>query len=207
MTESVRNFEHKLETFTGAPYVVTTDCCTHAIELCFRLLQIKTCRFSAHTYISVPMTMKLLGVDYEFSMTPWRDEYQFLGTPVWDSARCLKPNMYRRGQYQCLSFGHTKPLDNVRGGAILLDNEEHYKQLKSMSYDGRDSSYSKMKDQKVFNEMKKLGGNRKLTIWAGDNHGVSGKMILGADNGTTQCSSDRCDKESDFMTWLFSQSR
>ena len=152
MTESVRNFEQELATFTGAPYVVTTDCCTHAIELCFRLLQIKTCRFSAHTYISVPMTMKLLGVDYEFSMTPWRDEYQFLGTPVWDSARCLKPNMYRRGQYQCLSFGHTKPLDNVRGGAILLDNEEHYKQLKSMSYDGRDSSYSKMKDQKVFKQ-------------------------------------------------------
>jgi dTDP-4-amino-4,6-dideoxygalactose transaminase len=152
MTESVRNFEHKLATFTGAPYVVPTDCCTHAIELCFRLLQIKTCRFSAHTYISVPMTMKLLGVNYEFSMTPWRDEYQFLGTPVWDSARCLKPDMYRKGQYQCLSFGHTKPLDNVRGGAILLDNEEHYKQLKSMSYDGRDSSYSKMKDQKVFKQ-------------------------------------------------------
>ena len=152
MTESVRNFEQELATFTSAPYVVTTDCCTHAIELCFRLLQIKTCRFSAHTYISVPMTMRLLGVDYEFSMTPWRDEYQFLGTPVWDSARCLKPNMYRRGQYQCLSFGHTKPLDNVRGGAILLDNEEHYKQLKSMSYDGRDSSYNNMKDQKVFKQ-------------------------------------------------------
>ena len=152
MTESVRKFEQELATFTGAPYVVTTDCCTHAIELCFRLLQIKTCRFSAHTYISVPMTMKLLGVDYEFSMTPWRDEYQFLGTPVWDSARCLKPNMYRSRQYQCLSFGHTKPLDNVRGGAILLDNEEHYKQLKSMSYDGRDSSYNNMKDQKVFKQ-------------------------------------------------------
>ena len=152
MTESVRKFEQELATFTGAPYVVTTDCCTHAIELCFRLLQIKTCRFSAHTYISVPMTMKLLGVEYEFSMTPWRDEYQFLGTPVWDSARCLKPDMYRRRQYQCLSFGHTKPLDNVRGGAILLDNEEHYKQLKSMSYDGRDSSYNNMKDQKVFKQ-------------------------------------------------------
>ena len=43
-------------------------------------------------------------------------------------------------------------MKNVRGGAILLDNEEHYKQLKSMSYDGRDSSYSKMKDQKVFKQ-------------------------------------------------------
>ena len=152
MTESVRKFEQKLATFTGAPYVVTTDCCTHAIELCFRLLQIKTCRFSAHTYISVPMTMKLLGVEYELSTTPWKDEYQFLGTPVWDSARCLKPNMYREKQYQCLSFGHSKPLDNVRGGAILLDDKEHYEQLKMMSYDGRDQSYNNWTDQKVYRQ-------------------------------------------------------
>lgn len=150
MTGSVETFEKKLAEFTGAPYVVTTDCCTHAIELCFRLLDIKTCRFPAHTYISIPMTMKLLGVQYELSSTPWKDEYQFLGTPVWDSARCLKPGMYRRGQYQCLSFGPGKPLDNVRGGAILLDNEEQYMQLKMMSHDGRDLSYKYWNDQKVF---------------------------------------------------------
>ena len=152
MTKSVEVFESRLSKFTGAPYVVTTDCCTHAIELCFRLLDIRTCRFSANTYISVPMTMKMLGVEYELSATPWQDEYQFLGTPVWDSARCLKPNMYRKRQYQCLSFGFSKPLDNVRGGAILLDNEEHYKQLKMMSYDGRDLSYDNWIDQKVFNQ-------------------------------------------------------
>jgi len=152
MTKSVEVFESRLSEFTGAPYVVTTDCCTHAIELCFRLLDIRTCRFSANTYISVPMTMKMLGVEYELSATPWQDEYQFLGTPVWDSARCLKPNMYRKRQYQCLSFGFSKPLDNVRGGAILLDNEEHYKQLKMMSYDGRDLSYDNWIDQKVFSQ-------------------------------------------------------
>ena len=152
MTESVRKFEQELATFTGAPYVVTTDCCTHAIELCFRLLEIKTCRFSAFTYISVPMTMELLGVEYELSSTNWHEEYQFLGTPVWDSARCLKPDMYRQRQYQCLSFGHSKPLDNVRGGAILLDNEEHYKQLKMMSYDGRDLSHDNWIDQKVYKQ-------------------------------------------------------
>ncbi len=152
MTGSVETFENKLGELTGAPYVVTTDCCTHAIELCFRLLEIKTCRFSAHTYISVPMTMALLGVDYELSSTPWKDEYQFLGTAVWDSARCLKPKMYRERQYQCLSFGPGKPLDNVRGGAILLDNEEHYKQLKIMSYDGRDPSYDRWAEQKIFTQ-------------------------------------------------------
>ena len=152
MTESVKQFEKKLSEFTGAPYVVTTDCCTHAIELCFRLLQIKTCKFSAYTYISVPMTMSLLNVDYELSDTEWHGEYQFLGTPVWDSARCLTPAMYRPGQYQCLSFGHGKPLDNVRGGAILLDNEEHYKQLKMMSYDGRDLAYDNWAEQKTYTQ-------------------------------------------------------
>ena len=150
MTGSVETFENKLAEFTGAPYVVTTDCCTHAIELCFRLLGIKTCRFSTYTYISIPMTMKLLNVQYELSSTPWKDEYQFLGTPVWDSARCLKPGMYRKEQYQCLSFGPGKPLDNVRGGAILLDNKEQYMQLKMMSHDGRDLSYKYWNDQKVF---------------------------------------------------------
>lgn len=150
--EAVKTFEKRLSEFTGAPYVVTTDCCTHAIELCFRLLQIKSCRFSTYTYISVPMTMKMLGVVYELSATPWKDEYQFLGTPVWDSARCLKPGMFRQRQYQCLSFGHDKPLANVRGGAILLDNEEHYKQLKMMSYDGRDLSHSNWIDQKEYHQ-------------------------------------------------------
>jgi hypothetical protein len=32
-------------------------------------------------------------------------------------------------------------------------------------------------------------------------------MILGGENGTTELSSDRCDKEPDFMTWLFAQSQ
>lgn len=63
------------------------------------------------------------------------------------------------------------------------------------------------KDRKVFFEMTELAGNMKLTTWTGDSHGVSGKIILGADNGTTDYSSDACDKEPDFMTWLFSQSR
>ena len=63
------------------------------------------------------------------------------------------------------------------------------------------------KDRKVFDEMKKLGGNMKLTTWVGDNHAISGKIILGGDNGTTELSSDRCDEEPDFMTWLFSQSQ
>ena len=149
---TIEDFENKLAEFTGAPYVVTTDCCTHAIELCFRLLKITMCDFSSYTYISVPMTMHLLNVTYFFNDEKWKEQYNFYKTPVWDSARCLKPNMYKQSQYQCLSFGPGKPLDNVRGGAILLANKEHYKQLKQMSYDGRDSSYSEWTNQKEFKQ-------------------------------------------------------
>lgn len=72
---------------------------------------------------------------------------------------------------------------------------------------GRDGVCPIEKQQKVFDEVKRLGGNMKFTTWEGDKHGVSGKMIPGAENGTTVYSSKRCDKEADFMTWLFSQSR
>ena len=64
------------------------------------------------------------------------------------------------------------------------------------------------KDRAVFEEMKKLGGNMKLTTWVGDSHGgVSKKMIPGCENGSTELSSKRCDAEPDFMTWLFKQTR
>jgi len=59
----------------------------------------------------------------------------------------------------------------------------------------------------LFNEMKQLGGNMKLTTFKGDKHNIPGKIIPGADNGTTLLSSDRCDPETDFLKWLFSQKR
>ncbi len=71
----------------------------------------------------------------------------------------------------------------------------------------KDSVCPFAKQQKVFNEVKALNGNLKLTVWLGDNHGVSGKFIPGADNGKTIYSSDKCDREDDFLTWLFSQRR
>jgi len=63
------------------------------------------------------------------------------------------------------------------------------------------------KDQKVFDELKELGGNMKLTKWKGDNHGVSGKFIPGAENGETQLSGKQCDPEPVFLKWLFKQKR
>jgi len=153
MLDKILKFEQELAAYTGAPYVIMTDCCTHAIELCLRYDQVQECSFTPYTYLSVPMTMHKLGIKYEYLNHMWQrwiGEYQFMGTRIWDSARRLEADMYRSGQMQCVSFGHSKPLQVGRGGAILLDDSQAYQQLLRMRYDGRDLAVSPWQDQQVF---------------------------------------------------------
>jgi len=46
--------------------------------------------------------------------------------------------MYRPGQFQCLSFGWTKPLQLGRVGAILTDDVDAYRLFSRQRADGRD---------------------------------------------------------------------
>jgi hypothetical protein len=117
-----------------------------------RHLRVEKCELTAYTYLSVPQTLKLLGIDYTLTGELWQEEYQFHGTNIWDSARCLRPGMYRTGEFQCLSFGPGKPVDNVRGGAILCDDAHDYRMLKRMSYDGRDPDVALWKDQTEYTQ-------------------------------------------------------
>jgi dTDP-4-amino-4,6-dideoxygalactose transaminase len=150
MFNKIKQFEDALAEFTGAPYAIMTDCCTHAIELCLRYRNVKNTRFTAYTYLSIPMTMHKLGIKYELLDEQWTGEYPFQYTNIWDSARRLEQNMYRAGTMQCLSFGHTKPLHIGRGGAILLDDKEAYDAIICMRYDGRDLNISPWQEQKEF---------------------------------------------------------
>ena len=147
---SIYKFEQELAEFTGAPYAVMTDCCTHAIELCFRLNRPYELKFTAYTYLSIPMLMHKLAIQYELLDEQWTGEYRFHGSSVWDSARRLEKDMYRPGRMQCLSFGWDKPLQIGRGGAILLDNRESYQRLIEMRYDGRDLTQIPWQEQRVF---------------------------------------------------------
>jgi dTDP-4-amino-4,6-dideoxygalactose transaminase len=148
--EKISEFESALAQFTGAPYAVMTDCCTHAIELCLRVDRVKRCSIPAHTYLSVPMTLHKLDIAFDYTDIEWLGEYQLTGTRVWDSARLLKQGMYRAGMLQCLSFGYDKPLAIGRGGAVLTDDVEVYDVLKLQCYDGRDLSMSPWENQKTF---------------------------------------------------------
>lgn len=163
MFDKIFEFERALAEFTGAPYAIMTDCCTHAIELCLRYDKVEECAFTPYTYLSVPMTMRKLGIKFYYhneDRQTWLGEYRFHMTRIWDSARLLAPGMYRKGSFRCLSFGHTKPLQIGRGGAILLDDPVAYKELLAMRYDGRDLTIAPWQDQKVF----KVGYHYKPTI-------------------------------------------
>ena len=64
MFNKLLQFERELAEYTGAPYVVVTDGCTHAIELAMRWYQVRQCEFTARTYISVPQCLTNLGIEY-----------------------------------------------------------------------------------------------------------------------------------------------
>jgi dTDP-4-amino-4,6-dideoxygalactose transaminase len=147
----IYDFEQAIGRITGAPYVIMTDRCTHAIELCLLYDKVKKTSFTPFTYLSVPMTMVKLGIEYSYNNDDmWAGEYQFEGTRIWDSARKLQAGMYRPGQMQCLSFGITKPLEIGHGGAILLDDYQAYNTIIKQRSDGRDLSISPWQDQQVF---------------------------------------------------------
>ena len=150
--DAVEEFEQAMCDFTGAPFAITTDCCTHALEIALRIkMPTSTVGLPCRTYLSVLMTMHKLGIVYELKDISWRGEYQIHGTDIWDSARRTEKNMYRKGQIQCLSFGRTKPLEVGRGGMILTDDPEIYFRASRMRYDGRDiRRYQSWIDQQNF---------------------------------------------------------
>jgi len=152
--QTLFDFESAIAEYTGAPYVVVTDGCTHAIELCFRLDKVTYTEFTAFTYLSIPQLMRELNVSYKLKTDYWQSvgQYQFGYTNIWDSALLLQPNMYRPGHKQCLSFGHGKPLSIGKAGAILLDKQWEYEELSRMRSDGRDLRISPWQDQLTFGE-------------------------------------------------------
>jgi len=160
---NILKFEQSLAEFTGAPYAIMTDCCTHAIEMCLRYDKIKMCSFTPFTYLSLPMTMHKLGIEYTYqnqATQTWVGEYKIEGTRIWDSARRLEKNMYKSGQMQCLSFGYSKPLQIGRGGAILLDDKLAYDAILQQRADGRDLTINPWETQKTF----RVGYHYKPTI-------------------------------------------
>lgn len=135
----VDHFEKIVAEYFGSPYAVALDSCTHGIELCLRLLpREELVEIPAHTYMSVPMTLDILGIPYNFTNEQWKENYTLHPYPIVDAATQWRKNSYQPNTYTVLSFQFQKHLAIGRGGIILLDNYDHYELLQRMVRDGRD---------------------------------------------------------------------
>ena len=132
----ISDFEKEIANFFGAPYAVAVDCCTHGIELCLRMKNVKKIRVPKRTYLSVPMLSNKLNIDLEWSDEVWQD-YYYLTDDIIDAAVLWRQNSYVKDTYMSVSFQFRKHLSLGRGGIILFDKQEDFDTLKRMSYDGR----------------------------------------------------------------------
>jgi len=136
MFDTVDKFEKEIAEFFGAPYAVSTDCCTHAIELILRYKEVKNVSVPKQTYLSVPMTAKKVGATVSWTNTKW-EEYYSLSKNIYDAAVLWRRNSYIAESYICLSFQYKKHLSLGRGGAILLSSKQERDDLIKLGYDGR----------------------------------------------------------------------
>jgi len=139
----IADFEKAIASFFGAPHAVAVDCCTHGIELCLRMKQVKKIKVPKRTYLSVPMLANKLDIDLEWTDQIWQDYYH-LTNDIIDAAVLWREGSYIPNTYMSVSFQFRKHLSLGRGGVILFDKHEDFDTLKRMSYDGRnpDESWS-----------------------------------------------------------------
>jgi dTDP-4-amino-4,6-dideoxygalactose transaminase len=137
MFEIITQFENRIAKFYGSRYAVSTDCCTHAIELCLRYQKSNDVTCPTRTYISIPMTFEKLGLRWLWNDQLWQDYYYIGNTNIVDAAVYWKKDGYIPGTLMCLSFQFQKHLNLIRGGAILTDDYNEYVALKKLAFDGR----------------------------------------------------------------------
>lgn len=144
-------FERKLAYYFNSKYAITTDCCTHAIELCFRYLIEKgeldytdKIFMPKNTYISAAQVPIRLGFDVLFEDIKWSGFYSYSPTRIFDAATMYKECMYDEiGDNEslvCVSFQIKKKIPIGKGGVILTNDKKAASWLKLASYDGRDLS-------------------------------------------------------------------
>ena len=60
--EKVKELEDKISSWFGAKYGIAVDSCTHGIELCMRLNNVKKLVVPKRTYISIPFLAIKLNI-------------------------------------------------------------------------------------------------------------------------------------------------
>ena len=131
---AVTEFEKQIANYFGSPYAIAIDSCTHGIELCLRLNDIKKITIPKRTYLSIPFLAHKLKIELQWKDENWLD-YYYLTDNIIDAAVYWKRDGYIPNTLMCLSFQYKKHLNVGRGGMILTDNRNHFLQLKKMRYE------------------------------------------------------------------------
>lgn len=162
--EIIKDFEHALSVYTGAPFVTCVNSCTMALRLCLDWSKEKDYRITKkhqginlpdfldkivipkHTYVSVPIQITQAGYEVEFEDKDWKGMYRLKPLPIFDSARRFHARMCCEAYdnfddlgdyYICVSFHYTKILGLGHGGAILHNNPDAALFFQQMRHDGR----------------------------------------------------------------------
>jgi dTDP-4-amino-4,6-dideoxygalactose transaminase len=146
--QAVDQFEKLIAEFFGSKFAVATDCSTHAIELCLRVLNNRRLVVSVpkQTYMSIPMMLEKIGQTWKFVDQLWKDFYYLEPSNIIDASTLWRQNSYQPGTLTCLSFQYKKHLPIGRGGMILLDDFELYSRLQKLVRDGRTRELSQFND-------------------------------------------------------------
>jgi len=145
---SVFEFESLVSKWFGARYGIAVDSCTHGIELCLRYIGVDEVEVPKRTYLSIPFLSNKLNVPLRWKDEDWRDYYEIGNSGVYDAAVLWRENGYIPNTMMCLSFQFQKHLSLGRGGMILLDDEDSFRSLRKMVYDGREPNVP-WKDQNI----------------------------------------------------------
>jgi dTDP-4-amino-4,6-dideoxygalactose transaminase len=135
---SVFKFESLISRWFGSRYGIAVDSCTHGVELCLRYIGVDEIEVPKRTYLSIPFLSNKLNVPLKWKDEDWRDYYEIGNTGVYDAAVLWRENSYIPNTMMCLSFQFQKHLSLGRGGMILLDDEDSFRALRKMVYDGRE---------------------------------------------------------------------
>lgn len=133
----IRDFEHAVANYAGAPFGVSTDTCGMALFLCCKYLNVSTVFLPKKNCLVVPTMVKQAGGNIEFVDRPWKGIYRLEPYPIVDSACRFTSGMYIPETLYCLSFQYQKQLDIGRGGMVLTDDPVAADWLRKARFFGR----------------------------------------------------------------------
>lgn len=120
----VQEFEKRLAEYTESAEAVAVDCCTNAIFLCCKYLQVKKVTIPKRTFVSVPCAIINAGGTVEFDDQSWSGRYQLKPYRIYDSCLMFHKYMHLPNTFECLSFSANKFIPIGKGGMILTDDSE-----------------------------------------------------------------------------------